>query len=70
VSYKETLSLSREELIRKLKDLREERFRLNLQHTSHQLESTALLVKVRKDIARVKTALRQKEMEESGNQRQ
>lgn len=61
MNYKELMGLTTDELESRLGDLKEERFRLQIQHTSNQLESTALLKKIRKDIARVMTALRQKE---------
>lgn len=58
---KEFKDLSQEELKQKEKDLREELFRLRMRHAAGQLESPASLVHVRRDIARVKTVLREKE---------
>jgi large subunit ribosomal protein L29 len=51
--------LTRDELLLKLKELREASFNLKFQHATGQLENTAQIGKTRKDIARVLTALRQ-----------
>jgi large subunit ribosomal protein L29 len=61
VKLKDIKELSQEELQQKEKDLREEQFRLRMRHAAGQLESPASLKNVRKDIARVKTVLREKE---------
>lgn len=58
---KDIKNLSLDELKQKEKDLREEQFRLRMRHAAGQLESPASLVHVRKNIARVKTVLREKE---------
>ncbi len=47
-----------DELKDSLMDLRKERFNLRFQKTSGQLENTARVRQVRRDIARVKTILR------------
>jgi len=52
--------LSQEELQQKELELREALFNLTIQHATGQLENTARLGHVRKDIARVKTILRAK----------
>ncbi|MBI4367301.1 MAG: 50S ribosomal protein L29 [Deltaproteobacteria bacterium] len=49
-----------QELRRLATDLAEELFRLRMRHAMGQLEKTANVRRVRKDIARVKTALRAK----------
>ncbi len=49
------------ELKQKNNELQEELFKLRIRHTTGQLESTASLGRVKKDIARVKTVLREKE---------
>ena len=54
----EIRELSEEELHQKELELIEELFNLNIQHSIGQLESTARLDQVRKDIARVKTIVR------------
>jgi len=58
---KDIISLGKNELEQKRKELKEEYFKLKIRHTSGQLESPASLVAVRKNIARVNTVLRQKE---------
>jgi large subunit ribosomal protein L29 len=49
--------MSVEELMAKERDLREDYFKLKFQHGVGQLENTSRLNQVRKDIARVMTAL-------------
>jgi len=48
-------------LKQKIADLSEELFRLKIIHSSGQLESTVMLARFRKDIARVNTVLKEKE---------
>ena len=57
----EMRDLSIEELQQKNQDLDEELFRLKIRHTSGQLDSPSTLGQTRKNIARIKTVLRQKE---------
>ncbi|MBW1918057.1 MAG: 50S ribosomal protein L29 [Deltaproteobacteria bacterium] len=52
--------LTEDELQIKLKELGEELFNLKFQLGSQQLENTARLRATRKDLARVKTVLREK----------
>ncbi|MEE9911939.1 MAG: 50S ribosomal protein L29 [Deltaproteobacteria bacterium] len=49
------------ELQIKNNELVEELFRLKIRHASGQLESTATLGRLRKDIARIATVLKEKE---------
>ncbi|MDY0038891.1 MAG: 50S ribosomal protein L29 [Desulforhabdus sp.] len=49
--------MTKEELLQKLKELREAQFNLNFQHATGQLENNAQLRKTRKDIARALTVL-------------
>lgn len=58
---KDIKELSKDELQQKLKELKEEYFKLSLRNASSQLESTASLASIRKDVARVNTVLRQRE---------
>ncbi len=53
--------LTLEELGAKLKEVSEELFNLNFQHSSQQLDNTARLGQARKDLARLKTVLREKQ---------
>ena len=50
------------ELTEKLSDLKSELFNLRFQHAINQLENPVRLSAVKKDIARVKTLLRQNEL--------
>ena len=52
--------LTTEELAAKLKEVNEELFKLNFQHNSNQLENTGRLKGARKDLARLKTVLKDK----------
>ncbi|SEI94253.1 LSU ribosomal protein L29P [Alkalibacterium gilvum] len=58
----ELKSLSTTELIEKEAEFKEELFNLRFQLATGQLENTARISEVRKNIARVKTVLRQAEM--------
>ena len=53
--------LSVEELAGKEKELREQMFRLRLQKAIGQIDNALKLREIRRDIARVKTVLRQKQ---------
>jgi len=63
VKIKEIRDLGIDELVQKNKELVEELFKLRLRHTSGQLESPAIMSSVRKDIARIKTVLREREVQ-------
>ncbi len=52
-----------EELKKKEQELRRELFNLRFQHATHQLENTARIKLVRRDIARVNTVIREKQLE-------
>lgn len=54
--------LTTEKLLDREKELKEQLFNLRFQLVTGQLENTASLKQVRKDIARVKTVLRQQEL--------
>ena len=59
---KEITELTTAEMLEKEKAYKEELFNLRFQLATGQLENTARLNKVRKNIARIKTALRQAEL--------
>ena len=61
MKIKEIRALGINELKQKSGELIEELFRLRIRHASDQLQSTAILGKIRKDIARIKTVLKTKE---------
>jgi len=56
----EIRGLDREELKQKEKNLVDELFKLKFRHTTGQIESTAVLKTIRRDIARIKTVLRER----------
>ena len=58
---KELKNLSVEELTKKLDDLKKDLFMLRMQHATNQLDNPMQLNAVKKDIARVKTIIREKE---------
>ena len=57
---KELKNLSVEELAKKLDDLKKDLFMLRMQHATNQLDNPMQLANVKKDIARVKTIVREK----------
>ena len=60
----EIRNLTAEELNAKLLDLKKDLFMLRMQHATNQLDNPLKLAEVKKDIARVKTVLREKELEQ------
>ena len=58
---KEVRSLSIEKLEEKLQDLKKDLFMLRMQHATNQLDNPMKIAAVKKDIARVKTIIREKE---------
>lgn len=60
----EVREMSTEELESKLKDLKAELFNLRFQLSINQLENPMRIQAVKKDIARVKTVLRENELKE------
>ena len=59
---KEINELTTAEMLEKEKQFKEELFNLRFQLATGQLENTARLKEVRKNIARINTALRQQEL--------
>jgi len=57
MKMKEINLLGQEELIAKVRELSEEHFRLKFQHGIRPLENTAKLRQLRKEIARMQTAI-------------
>jgi large subunit ribosomal protein L29 len=62
MKIKEVRDLSIDELQQKNRELVEELFRLRLRHAAGQLDSPATLGHLRRDLARVKTVLVEKEV--------
>jgi len=61
MKIKEIRDLSSGELQQKNRELTEELFKLRLRRAAGQLDSSAMLGQVRRDIARIKTVLVEKE---------
>ena len=59
---KEIHNMTNDELTTKLAGLKEELFNLRFRHATGQLENPNVLKTVKKDIARVKTVLREREV--------
>ena len=57
---KEIRGLSVEKLEAKLQELKKDLFMLRMQHATNQLDNPMQLANVKKDIARVKTIIREK----------
>jgi len=62
VKANEVRELTIDELKQKEKDLREEYFNMKFQLSTNQLANTAKMKQVRKDIARIKTILSEKQL--------
>jgi len=62
---KELRDLTQEELIQKESDLKTELFNLRFQHATNQLDNPMKIVDVKKTIARVKTLIREMELQEA-----
>ena len=58
----EVRKMSAEELNSKLGDLKKDLFQLRLQHATNQLENPTKIAEVKKDIALVKTILREQQL--------
>ena len=58
---KEVRGLSIEKLEEKLQDLKKDLFMLRMQHATNQLDNPLKIAAVKKDIARIKTIIREKE---------
>ncbi|MDD4998599.1 MAG: 50S ribosomal protein L29 [Syntrophales bacterium] len=62
MKIKEIRDLSQDELQQKNRELVDEFFKLRMRHASGQLDSPATLGRLRKDIARIRTVLAEKEV--------
>ena len=62
MNAKELREMTVEQLNSKLGELKEELFNLRFQHATGQLENTARLKAVKRDIARMYTVLREREL--------
>ncbi len=62
MTAKELRAMTAADLDKKLADLKAELFALRFQHATNQLENPIRIADVRKDIARVKTVIRENEI--------
>ena len=58
---KEVRGLSVDKLQEKLQELKKDLFMLRMQHATNQLDNPMQIAAVKKDIARIKTIIREKE---------
>ena len=58
---KQVRDLSVEKLQEKLQELKKDLFMLRMQHATNQLDNPMQIASVKKDIARIKTIIREKE---------
>ena len=61
---KEMRDLTDRDLHKKLSDFKQEKFKLRFQKATGQLENTQRIPKVKQNIARILTILREREMEQ------
>ena len=61
---KEVRALSNDELEAKLVELKKDLFYLRMQHATNQLDNPLKIAQVKRDIARVKTIIREKQLEQ------
>ena len=62
MELKKMREMTEAELVAELKKMKNELFNLRFQHVTGQLENPLKMREVKRDIARVKTALREKEL--------
>lgn len=63
----EIRDMTTQEITDRIEQLQEERFRLRFRSATQQLENPMLLRNLRRDIARLKTVLRQRELQNQGS---
>jgi len=64
----EIRELSMEEMLRNVDDIKEKLFNLRFQHEVGQLENPQKMKQTKRDIARVKTIIKESELEEKTEQ--
>ena len=62
MKIKDIKEMTNDELSNKLKDLKTELFNLRFSHASGSLENPLMLKNIKKDIARIKTVIREREI--------
>ena len=61
----EIIDMTNEELDQKLADLKAELFNLRFQHATNQLDNPRVITDVKRTIARIKTILRERELNQT-----
>jgi large subunit ribosomal protein L29 len=64
---RELREYSREELIARLKEAKEELFNLRFQAATGQLDNTSKIMETKRDIARICTVMREQELSEEAS---
>ncbi|MBU1090380.1 MAG: 50S ribosomal protein L29 [Candidatus Omnitrophica bacterium] len=64
MSIEKIRNLSKEELLQKQRNLKEKLFKLNLQRYGGRVEKPHMFSIIRKDLARIKSILREQELKE------
>ena len=59
---KEIRDMSRDEMITKLEELKKDLFNLRLAHATNQLDNPTKIADVKRDIARIKTVIRERQL--------
>jgi large subunit ribosomal protein L29 len=65
MSMNDIRAMSSTELNKKLREDKEELFHLRFQHSINQLDNPMRLVEIKKEIARILTVLRERELKEN-----
>ena len=65
MKIKEIREMSAEQLAEKLMELKKDLFNLRLQHATNQLENPGKIADVKKDIAKIKTVQRERELKQA-----
>jgi len=65
VKINEIKDLTTEELNQKVEELKAELFNLRFQHATNQLDNPRVITEVKRTIARVKTILRERELNQT-----
>ncbi len=66
MKIKDLRNLAKEELVQKEKALKEELYKLNAQRYGGQVDKPHMFLLVRKDIARIRTLIKEKENKTNG----
>ena len=66
MKVEEIRELDQTELEARVRELKEEQFKLRFQASMMQIENPSIVRKIRRDIARIKTVLRERELAQKG----